>query len=97
MHSKKRIKIKPANLFIIGIVIILFAFFIFKAANLFAEKSCQTSLTGFESGLKASMSAISSQAGTVEQKQYPVPCKIEKVYFIDLNKELDEDFAGERI
>ena len=92
MASKKRTKRKLAGFFIILMIIILSAFFIFKAISFYNEKSCQTSLIQFESDLKESMSAISSQTGTVEQKQYSVPCKIDKVYFIDLNEELDSDF-----
>ena len=37
-----------------------------------------------------------SQHGSVEGKKYSVPCSIEKVYFIDLNEETDEDIVKEQ-
>jgi len=87
----KNMKLKNKKIYLCLLLITLILLFVF-GIRLFNEKSCQTSLIQFESDLKESMSAISSQAGTVEGKQYPVPCKIDKVYFIDLNEELDSDF-----
>ena len=64
----------------------------FKAYNWVSERACSSELINMGSDLKASLSAISSSSGTVEGKQYSVPCGIDKVYFIDLNEELDSDF-----
>ena len=80
------------RVFIAAIVIILLFVFFAKGLKSINDHKCQSDMILFEKDLSGSMSAISSQAGTVEGKQYPVPCKIDKVYFIDLNEELDEDF-----
>src|SRR3989338_478902 len=74
---------------IAGILILLVGF---KAYNGASERGCSTELINWETDLKASLSAISSSSGTVEGKQYSVPCGIDKIYFIDLNEELDSDF-----
>ncbi|MBU1005346.1 MAG: hypothetical protein KJ561_05955 [Nanoarchaeota archaeon] len=92
MRKKAQMQSEVVRVFIAAIVIILALYFGIKGFNSVMDKKCQSDMILFEKDLSGSMSAIASQTGTVDQKQYSIPCKIDKVYFIDLNEELDEDF-----
>ncbi|MBU1004497.1 MAG: hypothetical protein KJ561_01575, partial [Nanoarchaeota archaeon] len=92
LKRKGQMQSEVVRVFIAAIIIILAFLFGIKGYNSVMDKKCQSDMILFEKDLSGSMSAIASQTGTVEQKQYSIPCKIDKVYFIDLNEELDEDF-----
>lgn len=81
--------------FIALIVFALIAVFGFKSIFSLSERKCQTDLAILESKLKTDFDIISTQTGSVDKGEYNMPCKIEKVYFIDLNEQIDEDIKNE--
>ncbi len=74
------------RLLIIVIVAILIIYFGFTGLSTIFNKGCQSGIILLEKELQTSVEAISLQTGTVEEKKFNVPCGIEKIYFVDINK-----------
>ncbi len=73
-----------------GLVAIFSIFIIiggYKMIDLLQERACRTEISKFEIDLKSIGQSL--RYGTRELKNYPVPCKINQVYILDLTKNID--------
>ncbi len=73
------------RVFIIAIIIVLISYFGYKGFSKISGTTCRSELALFEKDLQVAARGISSQTGSVEEKKYKVPCKAERIYFVDLS------------
>lgn len=81
--------IKYALVLVVATAILIIGY---RTISLVSEKSCKTELAKFEIELKDMDKAIRFDAK--ELQTHYVPCKIEKVYFFDLNKKVNPENFG---
>ena len=67
----------------------------YNAIAKFREKQCEAEFYTFVNDLEATIEELSRRAGAVEEKTYPFSCQIGKIYFIDISKEMDDDFIDD--
>ena len=80
--------------FLILMVIVLVSVFGFKAITMIQEASFRASLVEFRENLKTSVTSSSSQKGSVNEESYRVPKGVEKIYFVDNNKNMTALFES---
>ncbi len=78
---------------LVGAFAIFTAFIGYKAIHTLQEKGCDAEIVKFEIDLKGMDKSL--RFGAKELKSYFVPCGIDKIFFLDLNKEINPgDFDG---
>lgn len=83
---------------VIAVVILVLVFYFgFKGLNRILERRCESEFILLQKDLEGASELISTQIGSIEEEKYTVPCKTERVYFIDLEQEIDKDIANESV
>ena len=97
---EKRIMAKKAQLvgdvfkyMLIGIVSVTILFAGYKMINVVKERACKTEIAKFEIDLRNIDKSL--RFGTKELQSHEVPCKVDKIYFFDLNKKINPEYFKE--
>jgi len=77
---------------IVAILIIVITFFGFNIITKVSEKSCKAELAKFEIGLKGLDKIVKS--GSIMELTKQVPCKADRVYFFDLEADINLEFLS---
>lgn len=102
VQSTKRniIKLKKGQLIgeifkyiLIGLFSILILIWGYKMVNTVKERACKAEISKFEIDLRDINKGL--RFGTKELKNYPVPCKVEELYFFDLNKKVNPEYFND--
>ena len=72
------------RILIIAIIVVLTFYFGYRGISRISETSCKSGLALLEKDLQTAVNAMASQTGSVEEKEYKVPCDIGRMYFFDL-------------
>lgn len=74
---------------LIGVVSIVILIAGYKMINAVRDRACKTELAKFEIDLKNIDKSL--RFGAKELQSYDVPCKIDRIYFFDLNKKVNPE------
>lgn len=78
---------------LVGAFLMFTAFVGYKAIHALQEKDCNAEIIKFEIEVKDIDKNL--RFGEKELKSYATPCEIDKIFFLDLNKEINpQDFDG---
>ncbi|MBI2654215.1 hypothetical protein HYX02_05400 [Candidatus Woesearchaeota archaeon] len=72
---------------LVGFVSIAVLFAGYKMINAVKDRACQTELAKFEIELRGLDKGL--RFGTKDLQSYDVPCKVDRIYFFDLNKKIN--------
>ena len=86
MKKRGQIGGEAIKYILIALVIILIQFMGYKLFTTLREKQCQTELAKFEIDLKDLYKGI--EFGSVNERKYDAPCNVDKIYFIELDKDV---------
>lgn len=89
MKKRGQIRGEAIKYILIALVIIVIQFVGYKFFTTLREKQCQTELAKFEIDLKGLDKGI--EFGSVDEREHDAPCDVDKIYFIDLDKEVPLD------
>ncbi len=97
---EKRIMAKKAQFvgeifkyMLIGVVSVTILFAGYKMIDVVKERTCKTEIAKFEIDLRNIDKSL--RFGTKELKSHDVPCKVDKIYFFDLNKGINPEYFKE--
>jgi len=94
--DKKMIKPRKAQIIgevfkygMVGVVSIVILIAGYKMINVVKERACETEIAKFEIDLRNIDKSL--RFGAKELQSYDVPCKVDKIYFFDLNKTINPE------
>jgi len=94
--KKKMISSKKAQIIgevfkygMVGVVSIVILIAGYNMVNVVKERACKTEIAKFEIDLRNIDKSL--RFGTKELQSYDVPCKVDKIYFFDLNKTINPE------
>ena len=87
---KKRGQGEVIKLIIIAFIIVSVIFFGYKTFTVIREKTCIAEMAQFEIDIKNLDKSI--EYGSVKEFTKLVPCNMDKIYFFDLNKDINLEF-----
>lgn len=79
---------RPVVWIIAVIMIAMILFFGYRAITKSIQTGCLVQLTLFEKRLISDLESMYNQEGSVVEKDYIVPCGVEKIYFVDIDKDV---------
>ena len=78
---------------LVGVVSVIILIAGYGMLNTVKERTCKTEISKFEIDLKSIDQSL--RAGAKELQSLQVPCKADKIYFFDLNKNINPEDFGE--
>jgi len=79
---------------LIGLIAVMIILFGINAVNRVKTASCRTSLILLENNLKESVKNIYSDVGSVNEGDFKIPCNVDQVYFVDLERNMSRLFKS---
>lgn len=81
---------------VVALILTLLVFiFGYKGVAKTAQTGCLAQLNSFEKNFLGDVESLYTQSGSVIEKKYGVPCGVEKIYFVDITKEVSFSSLGD--
>lgn len=84
-------KAQVERIFVWFLAIIMLALILFFGYNAIAkttQKGCEAQLILFEKRFTADIESMYAQQGSVVEKSYSVPCGVDRIYFVDIGRDV---------